>query len=293
MSQVWKFPSLTGHRPPLMNLQQLRQTFLNLRKRWPQNWPGFDRVVQSALHQLGHSANEPLAPRLQAMHACILEVAMQVEQVGQAQALQGREPDYHNRLHISDTLVALTALLLQQRAVDQRAAQGPLSPQEWQMVLAICSHDLLHTGGINRYTSELEAQSLAALTPLMQRHGVMDEDQAAIGYMILQTDPSLVKASHQQVRQAPFDLTRLSCQTVLIQEADILASALPQIGEALTRQLSQEWSKIDPQRAQSLLSVQARLFFLREMALFSSPASQRLGIQALIDRHTASLVKSG
>lgn len=276
-----------------MNLQQLQQTFWNLRKRWPQDWPGFEKVVDSALWQLGHKSSSSLTPRLQALQTCVRDVARQVEQSGQQQALRGREPDYHNRLHISDTLVALTALLRQQRAVDLRPIQAPLSLQEWQMVLAICSHDLLHTGGVNRYTSELEAQSLAALTPLMQRHGVGDEDQAAIGYMILQTDPSLVKASHQQVRQAPFDLMRLSCQTVLIQEADILASALPRIGEALTRQLSLEWSKLDKQRAQSLLSTQARLFFLREMALFSSPASQRLGIQALIDRHMAALSKSG
>lgn len=275
-----------------MNFQDLRQTFLNLRKRWPADWPGFDKVVESALQQLGHRPRPALSPRARAMHACVLAVAQRVEQEGARLARVDDEPAYHNRLHISDTLVALTALLLQQRKADKRPAKAALSIHEWQMLLAICSHDLLHTGGINRHTSELEARSLAALTPLMHGHGVWDEDQAAVAYMILQTDPSLVKASHHQVRATSFSLERLACRTVLIQEADILASALPGIGEALTVKLSQEWSKIDAQRGQSLLSVPARLFFLNEMALFTSPASHHLGLPGVIERQVATLSAS-
>lgn len=275
-----------------MNLQQLRQTFLNLRMRWPQTWPGFEKVVDSALQQLGHTSDQALTPRFQAMHACIQDVAQKVEAFGNQQARLGKEPHYHNRLHISDTVVALTTLLLQQRAVDHRSAHDPLSGPEWQMLLAICGHDLHHNGGFNRFTSDLEAQSLAALKPVMKHHGVWKQDQAAVGHFILQTDPSLVKAMHIQVRSAPFDLKDLSCQTVLIQEADILASALPQIGEDLTLKLSQEWAKLDTQKSQFLLSVPARVYFLREMALFSSPASQRLGIQKLVDQHMAALLKS-
>ena len=126
----------------------------------------------------------------------------------------------------------------------------------------------------------------------MQKCGVFEEDQKAVGHLILQTDPTLVKASHQKVRGMAFDGRMLPCQTVLVQEADIMASAMPGIGEDLTVQLSDEWRSVDPSRSMSLLSKQSRIFFLQEFALFSSPASQSLGVQSVIDRQIKALTQA-
>lgn len=126
----------------------------------------------------------------------------------------------------------------------------------------------------------------------MQKCGVFEEDQKAVGHLILQTDPTLVKESHQKVRGRAFDPSMLPCQTVLVQEADIMASSMPGIGDDLTLQLSDEWRSVDPSRSKSLLSRQSRIFFLKEFALFSSPASQSLGIQSVIDRQITDLTQA-
>jgi len=272
-----------------MDLQQLCQTFVNLRKRWPHDWPGLPRVVNSALLQLGHSPGARLPQRYQAMLDCVTSIAQRIEHDGAQKSKVSLEPSYHNRLHISDTVVALTTLLLAQRSCQGQSSPSTLLPHEWQMFLAICSHDLFHSGKINQFTSEIEGQSVAALTPLMQMCGVHEDDQKAVSHMILQTDPTLVKESHQKVRGRVFDDRQLPCQTVLVQEADIMASAMPEIGDGLTHQLSDEWRTVDPSRSKSLLSKQSRIFFLREFALFSSPASQVLGIQSVIDRQIKDL----
>ena len=87
----------------------------------------------------------------------------------------------------------------------------------------------------------------------------------------------------------PFDLSDPRCLLVLIQECDIMASTLPATGGQLTQQLSDEWATVAPDRSQSLLTNKGRLFFLKHMALFSSPSSRLLGIQATIDQQIAAL----
>lgn len=275
-----------------MNLEQLCQTFVNLRKRWPHDWPGLPRVVSSALQQLGQAPGGRLPPRSQSMFDCVTSIAERIELDGAQKSKVSQEPSYHNRLHIADTVVALTTLLLAQRSNKGQSAPSLLTPHEWQMFLAICSHDLFHSGKINQFTSQIEGQSVASLRPLMQKCGVFEEDQKAVGHMILQTDPTLVKESHHKVRGMAFDDSMLPCQTVLVQEADIMASSMPGIGDDLTLQLSDEWRSVDPSRAMSLLSKQSRIFFLREFALFSSPASQSLGIQSVIDRQIKDLTQA-
>ena len=88
----------------------------------------------------------------------------------------------------------------------------------------------------------------------------------------------------EAVQGIEFNINNPKCLTVLIQESDILASSLPGIGNQLTVQLSDEWADVSPERSQSLLGTKSRIFFLRHMALFSSPSSRLLGIQPIIDR---------
>jgi hypothetical protein len=275
-----------------MNFQELCQTFVNLRKRWPSDWPGLTFVVNSALAKLGHVQGAPLQPRLQALLDCVLLVSECVERDGAKRAKNSQEPSYHSRLHIADTIVAMTALLRAQRLANGHSPHSPLSRHEWQMFLAICSHDLFHSGKINQYAAQIEGQSVASLVPLMQKCKVHAADQRAIRRMILQTDPAMVKGSHLRVRSIAFSEKSLPCQIVMVQEADIMASSLPTIGDDLTQKLSQEWREVDPLRSKSLLSKQARIFFLKEFALFSSPASRYLGIQTVIDHQIHALTQA-
>lgn len=267
-----------------MNLSYLEATLTNLRAKWPDQWPGMGVVVNQALQQLGYVEGMALSTQDQALRNCIDSVIEMIEADGKARHAAQQEPSYHNRLHFSDATVCLTALLLNQRIASRQALDVPPSHSEWVAMLAIVSHDFLHTGKINQFPSEIELHSIDALRPHMAQHGVAPEDQELIRELILKTDPSFVPACHEAVQGIEFNINNPKCLTVLIQESDILASSLPGIGNQLTVQLSDEWADVSPERSQSLLGTKSRIFFLRHMALFSSPSSRLLGIQPIIDR---------
>lgn len=269
-----------------MTLHDLQTTFRNLRQPWPHAWPGLPLVLERCLGRLGMGA-EPPAPADARILSCMRELAVLIEQDGHRRLSQGREPAYHNRLHMADTLVALTALILASRQ-DEALAARP-SHAEWVAMLAMLGHDYLHDGTINQTPSQLELRSADHLAPLMRLHGVAEADMQQVREYILLTDPSRVAASHQQIAQRRFSLSDPHCMAVLVQEADILASSLPDPGQALTRQLAEEWLPVDAQRSRQVLTPAGRQGFLRFGALFSSPASRRLGLQAARAEQLAAL----
>ena len=261
-----------------MTLDDLTQTFANLRQAWRSDWPGLPQVVQACLSQLGfHGQHLPV--RFQHIHACLQTLSVLMEQEGRALADQHQEPPYHNRLHTADTLVALTTLLLQSRGFEKskRLAQTP-SAREWIGLLAMLGHDFRHPGQINRFTHDIESASVAHLRPIMNQCGVSRSDQQSIATLILFTDPTQVAALHQKWReQGHFDLANLECLAILLEEADILASCLPSSGPALGESLKQEWLRIPFAAAHSVATAAGRRGFLTA-ARFSSPASLSLAI---------------
>jgi hypothetical protein len=272
-----------------MDLPYLTTTLKNLRDQWPHAWPGLGLVVRSALGQLGHRSHARLPARHQALHDCIFSVIQAIEADGVKRSAQQQEPAYHNRLHFSDTVVSLCVLLFNQRLVAGRPQSAPLSHAEWLCMLTMVSHDFMHNGRVNSCPSEIEALTVQALQPHMARHRVHKADQALVSGLILQTDPTFVASSHRNIQGLRFDVADPRCMLVLIQESDILASALPDTGDSLTQQLSREWSTVAPERAKALLPPEGRLMFLKHAALFSSPASRRLGVQAVIDQQIQAL----
>ena len=272
-----------------MDLAYLETTLQNLREKWPTNWPGLAVVLNSSLKKLGFIEALKLPPRQKALHDCIFSVVNAIEKDGVLRAKRQQEPRYHNRLHFADTVVALTVMLLNLRKFSGRSLNQQLSHAEWLAMLIMVSHDFLHNGQINQFRSEIEALSVKALVPLMKKHKVSAKDQALISAIILKTDPAFVAESHQQIEDQAFDLSDHKCLLVLIQECDILASSLPETGKTLTQQLSEEWADVAPDKSLALLPPAGRLFFLKRMALFSSPASQALGIQRSIDRQIAAI----
>ncbi len=270
------------------NLQTLQAELARFRENWPVAWRGLPLIVSECLTELGHRADVPLEPRLQAIHDCLQATAEAVERNGRERDARGTEPAYHNRLHIADTLAALVCLLLHSRADRPSPVELPV-PQEWLLLLAMLAHDYLHTGLVNQFPAELEQASVAGLRPLMEDCGMAPEDQALVGELILMTDPTRVGKTHEAVGGKPFCLDEFNPMAVLLQESDILASVLPGIGLEQTRRLSDEWAKFSDSMASNLLKTAARVTFLRDYARFSSPASQRLGIPVLVQQQLSAL----
>jgi hypothetical protein len=263
-----------------MTIKELQATFIRLNDCWGPQWPGLPLVMNDCLVRLGHQSAAVMGNRTQAIHDCMQCVAQLIEEDGKVRASLNQEPDYHNRLHVANTLEALTSLLLLQRQHGD-AERTILSPMEWTAMLIMLSHDLLHDGCVNKWKSQIEARSVEYLKPFMRQHNVDQADQHIIKAIILMTDSTMVKAGHEKIKNKPFFIEDIDCLTVLIQEADILASAMPEVGPLLTKQLASEWAKINHHGISALTTASGRIEFLRHGALFSSPASQLLGINAV------------
>ena len=263
--------------PGAAMLGALEVSLLNLREYWPRGWPGLPLVFARCAQQLGYTM-QPLDPRQLAVARCAQEVAQWLERDGVNLQRRGKEPQYHNRLHMADTLVCMTLLLKAQRAV-QGSVSAKARRHEWLALLAMLAHDLLHDGSVNQYPAQLESRSAQALQPLMQRHGMHEQDQLVVRHLILKTDPLCVRQTHAQVADRPFVVEDVDCLAVLVEEADILASTLAVTSMDLTRSLSQEWEQSNPSLAPVLLTRLGRLRFLEFGALFSSSASRWMGIQ--------------
>jgi len=267
-------------------LSQLTTALRNLRRPWPQAWPGLPLVFERARHRLD-LAGPRADSRAHALWEFGRSVAEQVERDGAQRHAQGQEPAYHNRLHIADTLVCMTYLLQASRFLNVPGANNPAVAA---LALAIMAgHDFLHPGGSNGHPGEFESRAVQDLQPLVQAAGVAEADGQTLAHCIMATDPTRVKSFHLAVRSQPFDLRQRDCLAVLVQEADILASTLPQTQQALTQALSREWAPTQPLAAGQLLLPKNRLLFLEHAALFSSPAAQLLGLDEVKVRQVAQI----
>ena len=195
----------------------------------------------------------------------------------------GREPAYHSRLHTALALVSLTALLLSQRKLSL-SNQGSISETEYLLMLTMLSHDIGHPGGRNSFPEEIEKTAIDLIRPILKTFGISKTDRERVEAIILRTDPRHVPSTHDIARTKAFNIEDNLWQCVLIQEADVMASALPQIGTFLTSLLAEEWGKIDRELSRQLNSLEGRVGFLERGALFSSPASYTLGIPDAIEK---------
>jgi len=265
-----------------MNLCDLRVQLLHLQQSWQAQWPGLERVVQQTLDRMQQAHPPTQEAASLALTKCMLRVADAIESEGASKAKLGKEPAYHNRLHMAQAFVSMSCLLLTQRELGAKPLNSAYAHRELLALLAMLAHDLFHPGLQNQAQGEIEHIAVSALQPHLDFFGVSTEDQTDIVGIILHTDPTLTAAVHQDCQGKVFDLADTRCLCLLAVEADILASALPDLGPKLTQFLAQEWAPHYPQAAQNLLLPNARAGFLKHQALFSSPASVRLGMPALV-----------
>lgn len=263
-----------------MTLLQLTADLLSLRQTWPKDWVGIPQIFDHCLKQL--QAEQTLThARTTSLVRAGQQIAILIENSCTDMAGHEREPAYHSRLHTGNALVSLAALLLVQREVDANPT-SLISEAEALMMLAMVGHDALHTGGRNTFPTELEQRSLMHVEPLLVACGVSAEDIAAVRRLILLTEPTRVKIHHQTTKQTAFNIADLMWQATFIQEADILASSLPELQEQLTLDLSQEAARDNPAWSTELLTPAGRRLFLENAALFSTPAAHALGLNALV-----------
>ncbi len=76
------------------------------------------------------------------------------------------------------------------------------------------------------------------------------------------------------------NLQRSDYLSMLMVEADLLASALPKRGKILGERLSEEWQLTNPDAAALVKTDKGRLYFLEHIR-FISPQSHAIGIEEI------------
>ena len=188
------------------------------------------------------------------------------------------EPAYHSRKHFQDVCLALTALLSQPLASHPK----PESDDPWAIshenawVLLFCAiaHDFGHDGSINKAPFELERSSIEKTRTFLSQNSSAPDLimglETKVESIILATDPSFLGALLAKFTGSTANFTRIDCMSMLMVEADLLASILPIHSKLLGKLLGQEWESSNPKAAASVASDQGRLKFL-ECVRFISP----------------------
>jgi hypothetical protein len=193
------------------------------------------------------------------------------------------EPKYHNRLHFADALTSMSVQLSILVALKKEANQ------DWMAcaLLTCIAHDFFHPGKVNLVESEIERQSVNFLKPILKSHSVPDEWRKIIDTVIVRSDFAVVHQNHAHVAGKAFEWN-LKWLCVLLNEADVMASASAKFGPELGESLAQEWRLIDFPLHSSVASLEGRKNFLKQL-IFSSPSSLVLGLGERISEEVLSI----
>ncbi len=247
----------------------LEESYGFLRKSWRGDWLGMPLVLHECLIFLNLPDNN-LSLAAKSMLNAAASVAIEIENQNKNQKTFS-EPHYHNRLHFADALTSMVIQLAILVELDEKPDHDWLACA----LLTCMAHDFFHPGKVNRHASEIEKQSFDFLKPILNIHLVPDEWQKIIETAIVRSDFSIVHKNHAQVTGQKFEWD-LKWLCVLLNEADVMASASAKYGPDLGESLAQEWRLIGFMQHTNVASPEARKNFLKNL-LFSSPASSVLG----------------
>ena len=227
---------------------------------------------------------------------CIEDIANQFEMDGQQKENKGIEPSYHNRQHTKEVLLSLL-LLLSQREDNCSKADFSLWPpfnfhQRLLIMIAALGHDYLHPGGLNQKDAEFELASATAIKKILAKYDLPYEDIQIVDELILGTEFKNAKIAHifEKTWTSKEAMPWIPRAKILLTEADICASALPNYGLKLASKLAYEWKQSQVQDGEMLLSLDGRKKFLHTI-FFSSPHAKCLGLDVIVKKQLSYLEK--
>lgn len=191
------------------------------------------------------------------------------------------EPAYHSRRHFKEVCLALSVLLQSGQslaAVDSEVAAWSVDDFNcWILLLAAIAHDFGHEGRPNRTHGELEEKACQLAEDYLQAvmilpNGAMEKVQR----LVRATEPSLYMELVKMADNAGKHIDTEDVMKVLLVEADLLASMLPNYGVVLGKLLAEEFRPQLPDLADLIGSVEGRQAFLRVHPSIS-PNLHRLG----------------
>jgi hypothetical protein len=248
-----------------------------VRQSWATQWVGLPCLLEHCADFL-HLNQATLTPTTACLLAAARELAIHIE-AESASTSAAAEPPYHNRLHFADVLTAMTVQVAIEGAhcKAQCEGEGEGEGADWQaaMLLIALAHDFRHCGGVNAHAAQMEQQSFDALQPFLERHGLAPGWAQRIHTVIVRSDFVAVPENHRRVSGLAFAWCT-DWATVLLNEADTMASASPIFGPAQGHALAAEWARAQLPAHGAVATAQGRRDFLNSLA-FSSYSATVLG----------------
>lgn len=178
------------------------------------------------------------------------------------------EPAYHSRRHFKEVCLALSLLLQSGRslaAVDSGASVWSVDDCNcWILLLAAIAHDFGHEGRPNSAQGELEEKACVLTEEVLEAALCMPASYMnTIKTLILSTEPSFYTELIKMADKAGEGIGTDDVMKVLLVEADLLASMLPNYGVALGKLLAEEYRTEAPALASLIGSHEGREVFLK------------------------------
>jgi hypothetical protein len=193
------------------------------------------------------------------------------------------EPAYHSRKHFVDVCTGISALLSQNRGSDEAKQFSPWTVSKedsWLLLFAAIGHDYMHRGRINSVDYENELISLNGLQLFLNKYSDLSSE----------FKQNLMLKLHQLILPTCFDFTHLLYEKInngiavqidylamLLTEADVLASTLPNRGKVLSRRLALEWQDQNVELSNFVASKEGYEKFLQKVQ-FLSDQSKKLSV---------------
>lgn len=222
--------------------------------------------------------------------ACMREITDLIEEDGTNKSIKGLEPKYHNREHTKEVCISLFLLLNVEES--DRLNWSQRDQIQWPkfnlyekslLLIAGLAHDFQHNGNVNQKDAELEIRSIDAIRETILKH-LSTSDMDTISTLILATEFKKVHMIHFSIQQnkvkkpIPF----IERAKIILTEADVCASVLPQYGEVLAKKLAEEWKRAGLKNSEQLILKSGRRDFLSQVS-FSSPHARSLGLNGVVE----------
>lgn len=202
--------------------------------------------------------------------------------------LQHSDLAYHNNFHSAEAV--LSAAHLAALEFGHNSVYAPI------LMFSMLCHDIAHTGKTNAYDYELETQAVNAMRafigPEMQQfwiehlqstHGTLKNFLNTVETVVLGTDFKNGPKHNQRNYQLNAQHNPLHQLCMLANEADILPSIILETGVPRGHWVAKESNN------PAVGSWKGRLFFLGQLAVCESQASNALGLQEHIDAQVAAI----
>jgi len=131
---------------------------------------------------------------------------------------------------------------------------------------------------IKQYILDLPSKAKFAFLQSYENSEVFFDQLKSV---ILASDPKYLPQLLQKMKQSQHSfLDKLDIMSMLLVEADLMASIIPDYGERLGQSLAQEWATHYPDMSRNVASLEGRKGFLNYVQ-FKSENAKKLGINQI------------